>query len=35
MLKSHYTAIDQKLSDKVTEVSVNDYEIPDIFAEDW
>jgi hypothetical protein len=35
MLASQYTDINEKLKDRVTQVSVNHFDIPDIFAEDW
>ena len=35
MLKSHYSAVNKTLSDKITEVSMTDYEISDVFAEEY
>jgi hypothetical protein len=35
MLKSHYSAVHDTLRDKVTEVSMTDYEITDVFAEEY
>jgi hypothetical protein len=35
MLKSHYTDVNDSHKDKVTQVAAVDYEIPDIFAEEY
>jgi len=35
MLKSHYSAVHANLKDKITEVSMTDYEISDVFAEEY
>lgn len=35
MLKSHYSDVHALLKDKITEVSMTDYEIVDVFAHEY
>jgi len=35
MLKSHYTNINESLKDKITQIGANDYEVPDVFADEY